>query len=91
MVLSKSKSQLVITIDRVVNEDLERISAKLGISKSKLARNLLYAGLDDAKIMERLGIVRAIGIFGGFSKKVDEKGFWANETGRLLDDGLKEK
>ena len=53
MALAKGKKQLVITIDEVVFNDLQRMSDALRMSKSRLARNLLYAGLDDAKVMEK--------------------------------------
>ena len=88
MALAKGKKQLVITIDEIVYKDLERISKTLKLSKSRLARNLLYAGLDDAKILDKVGLLKAIGLYNGFSKRVKEKGFWANETGIILNEKI---
>jgi hypothetical protein len=59
------------------------------LSKSRLARNLLYAGLDDAQILDKLGLLKAIGLYNGFSQRVKEKGFWANETGIILNEKIK--
>jgi hypothetical protein len=84
MALKQGKRQLVLTIDEPIYQDIVRISDKLGISKSRLAKNLLYAGLDDAKVMDKLGLVKAIGIFRGFSNSVNEKDFWSKEAGILL-------
>ena len=89
MALAKGKKQLVITIDEIVYKDLERISKTLKLSKSRLARNLLYAGLDDAKILDKLGLLKAIGLYNGFSQRVTEQGFWSSETGILLNGKIK--
>ncbi len=89
MALAKGKKQLVITIDEVVYDDLENISKTLNLSKSRLARNLLYAGLDDAKILDTLGLLKAIGLYNGFSQRVKEKGFWSSETGIILNGKIK--
>lgn len=82
--MKKGKRQLAVVIDEVVFQDIERISLKLRISKSRVARNLLYAGLDEVRVLK--SFVQATPIFRGFSKLVKEKDFWSTEAGFLLND-----
>jgi len=46
-------------VDQETKEHLERISKKIGVTKSRLAGNLLQIGLDDARTMENLGVLQA--------------------------------
>ncbi len=40
-------------------ESLDRLAAKVGVSRSKMAGNLLKMGLDDAKTLDAWGIIPA--------------------------------
>lgn len=44
-------------IDRGTADRFDRIAKKLNISKSRLGRNLLMSGLDDAEVLDSMGLL----------------------------------
>lgn len=60
MALPKDKVSISVVIDREVKEELDRIAEMFDISVSKLARNMMYVGLDNFKILRRLGFVHIV-------------------------------
>ncbi len=44
-------------VDMETAKRIDRIAKKVGISKSSLARNLVMVGLEDAEILDKLGIL----------------------------------
>lgn len=43
-------------------QEIDRIAGKLGIDRSKFVRSLVLTSLDDVRILELLGIVKAVGM-----------------------------
>lgn len=56
------KGRITINLEQKDIKDIERIAKKLRISKAQFSRNICLMGLDDARGMERLGIIGAIGL-----------------------------
>ena len=54
---------------------IEKVANKLGIPKARLIRNLTLAGLEDAELLEKLGLFEAIKII----EKIKEKALKSNE------------
>ena len=51
---------LGIRITPTENEELEAFAAKLKITKSDLARNLIAVGLDDLKLAQAFGLISIV-------------------------------
>lgn len=56
MVVSKDIERITISIDKEVKEKLDQYAELYGISTSKLARNLVYVGLDQANFLHKVGV-----------------------------------
>ena len=50
-----------VSIEQKDWEDVERIAKKAGVPLGRFKRNLLLLGLDDARGMERVGIIGIVG------------------------------
>ena len=72
-------------------EEFERLSNKLGISRSLLIRNLSLIGLDDVKGMERLGILKLCLVTQDMYRKIRNKIIREGEDAISLDDFKDEK
>lgn len=60
MAVSKDVERITISVDKKVKEQLDRYSKLYGISTSKLARNMLYIGLDEFNFLKKLGFVHIV-------------------------------
>lgn len=58
--LPDDKVTISVVIDREVKDQLEHLSKEFDLSVSKLARNLIYTGLDDMKVLKKTGLVRLV-------------------------------
>jgi len=83
--------KIPVSIERKDWEDIKRIAKKADVPLGKFKRNLLLMGLDDARGMERVGI---IGIVGFTRKSIDtikktfsEKTLTLFETGAEVETG----
>lgn len=56
MVKGEGKPVVIWVGDETVSE-LDRLATKLHMSRSRLARNLMECGLEDAKVMDLLGLL----------------------------------
>ena len=61
---SKNKSLTEEEMERI-----EKIAKKIGITKSRLARNLVIASLEDIEILEKLGFIEIVKLL----KKIKDK------------------
>lgn len=57
----KKKPQIAISLEKSDLVKVDKIASKLGISRSALIRNLVKMGLDDAVVMNNVGVVDIMG------------------------------
>ena len=67
-------------------EELERFSKTVHRPVATLARNFLYAGIEDARVLNRLGLMKVIGFVRGYSKNVNDGNYWS----RIIGDDIEE-
>ena len=67
------KPVIAYTLNPGVIEEIERLSERLGMSKSQLVNNILEMGLADARVIERLGIIDLANIMRNFQDAVHRK------------------
>ncbi len=70
MALPPGKVVLSVVIDQEVKEALEDIAKEMEMSVSKVAKNLLYIGLDEAKVYRKLGVLKAAKAVRTFKKNI---------------------
>lgn len=58
MRVHKKGKAITLWLDEETAKGLDRIAARAGLSRSRLAENLLIVGLDEAKTMERIGVLQ---------------------------------
>lgn len=58
--LPDDKVTMSVVIDREVKEIIEKAAKELDMSTSQFARNLIYTGLDDYKLLKKIGVVRGV-------------------------------
>jgi hypothetical protein len=85
MAIPKGKHQISISIDKEVYEDLVRIAQKLDMPVSKVARNVLYCGMDDTKLFEKIGLVKSIKLYHDFKTYINKKSFWLGHGAKVID------
>ena len=56
----KRDKEIKISLTQEEMERIEKIAQKIGITKSRLARNLVLAGLEDAELLNKLGLFEAV-------------------------------
>ena len=64
---------LSVIIDKEVKELLDKYAKELDLSTSRFARNLIYVGLDDFKLLKKVGIIRTILAFKALLGTIKEK------------------
>lgn len=65
MAVSKDTERITISVNKEVKEYLQKYSDDYGIPVSVLARNILYVGLDQFNILDKIGIAH---LFVGLEK-----------------------
>ena len=56
----KRNKEIKISLTEEEMKRIEKIAKKIGITKSRLARNLVLASLEDAELLNKLGLFDAI-------------------------------
>lgn len=84
MAIPEGKHQISMVIDKEVYDDLVRIGKKLDMPVSKVARNVLYSGMDNVKLFEGIGLMKAIKLYRRFNKFINEESFWVGQGGKTL-------
>jgi hypothetical protein len=56
--LPDNQVTISVIIDKEVKELLDKYSKEIDLSTSRFARNLIYIGLDDFKLLKKIGIIR---------------------------------
>jgi hypothetical protein len=77
--LDEERIQITVKIKKSMHDDLEKMAQKLGISKTQLVVNLIDTGLDDVRILDKLGINDLVMIGGRIARKMKEK-FYLGEA-----------
>jgi len=57
----KAKEQITIQIDADALKIVDRIRNKIGLSRSEMCSNLVIMGLDDARLLDGIGLVSIAG------------------------------
>ena len=70
MPLPAGKVVLSVVVDKEVKEAIEKIAEELQMSVSLAAKNVLYVGLDNVKIFQRLGGIKLTKAVRTFKKNV---------------------
>jgi metal-responsive CopG/Arc/MetJ family transcriptional regulator len=55
--VKKPKEQITVQIDSDALKIVDRIRNKVGLSRSEFCSNLVIMGLDDAKLLDGIGLV----------------------------------
>jgi len=71
----KRKYEIRVRLTKEEMKRIEKVANKLGIPKARLTRNLTLAGLEDAELLEKLGLFEVIKII----EKIKEKALKSNE------------
>ena len=75
MPLPKDKAIISVVVDKDVKELLDKYAAELDISVSRFARNLIYIGLDDFKLLKKTGLLKIVlsfkNIFSDLKKRME--------------------
>lgn len=58
--LPDDKVTISVILEKKAVEEIDKIANKLGLSRSKMVRNLTYMGLDDARLLNKLHIYDAV-------------------------------
>ena len=56
--LPDDKVQISVVVDKEAAEKIQKLADMFGIPKSRMAKNLMYMGLDDAQLLSSLGITQ---------------------------------
>ena len=67
--------EIKVSLTQEEMERIEKIAKKLGITKSHLARNLILASLEDAELLNKLGLFDAVKMI----EKIREKALGTKE------------
>jgi DNA-binding MarR family transcriptional regulator len=67
MAVSPDKTRIYVTVTKKQKKEIERMSKKLDLPPATFATNLLTAGLDDARILDRLGFLKGAQVVSNFA------------------------
>lgn len=59
---AKKLTQITINLSKDEIKAIDRISLKVGISRSSLVRNLVRSSLEDLGVLESVGVVDIVGL-----------------------------
>ena len=65
----RRNKEIKISLTEEEMERIEKIAKKIGITKSRLARNLVITSLEDIEILEKLGFIEIVKLL----KKIKDK------------------
>ena len=70
--LPDDKVSVSVILDKKAVEKIDKLAKLLGLSRSKMVRNLAYVGLDEAKVLKSLGLFHAVVMVRTFREYVRE-------------------
>jgi metal-responsive CopG/Arc/MetJ family transcriptional regulator len=75
--VKKPKEQITVQIDSDALKIVDRIRNKVGLSRSELCSNLVIMGLDDAKLLDGIGLVSSAvyirSLLEGYKKSITKR------------------
>jgi metal-responsive CopG/Arc/MetJ family transcriptional regulator len=66
------KQQVTIMLEPSVVEEIDRIAAEYGLTRSSFIANLTKMGLDEAKMLEKVGVLKFVQIADNVKLKFKE-------------------
>lgn len=57
--MKSKKINFTVQLEPEMVEEIDNLAEKIGISRGQLMRNCLISGFDDAKVLDKLGLVQA--------------------------------
>lgn len=61
--VKEAKHQFTIMLKPSVVKEIDRISERVGLTRSQLMANYIEFGMEETKGMERVGIIKAVSVF----------------------------
>ena len=77
-----SYEQISVQIDKNLLKKIDAMARKLNLSRNQLVRNLIDSGFDDAVMLDRIGLLKAV----QFGQKIISKLKKGVATGRITFD-----
>ena len=59
--VKEPKQQYTVMLKPSVVKEIDKLAEKADLSRSQLMGNLIEMGLDDAKILDKMGLLKAVG------------------------------
>jgi metal-responsive CopG/Arc/MetJ family transcriptional regulator len=69
----EAKKQYTVMLKPSIVREMDRLADKLDLSRSQLIANLVESGLDDAKILERIGAFKMVMVGGKVARGLKHK------------------
>lgn len=68
--ISEPKKQYTVMLKPSVVKEIDSIATKLDLSRSQFMSNLIDMGLDDAKVLDKLGVFKLVMVGGKLANKL---------------------
>ncbi len=82
--MKEATKQYTVMLQPSVIEEMDRYAEKYGLTRSQLMRNLIVSGIDDIKLLNRLGIMQTVNL----GKTLMEKTI---QSGKVKEDGYQQR
>lgn len=86
--LPEDKVRLTVVLDRKAADKIADLAKLIGISKSQMAKNFIYIGLDHARVFRGLGLLQAGITLRNMYELIEEKVF---EKGRFVENNYEDE
>ena len=63
-------TNITLVLPEPIIKDLTRLAGKAGLTRSQLMRNIMVAGVDELKIMEKVGLLHGAVYFRDLGKMI---------------------
>ena len=71
---------VVIRLPVKVDEEIGHAAARLGMKKAQLYRNLMFTALEDYRVMDRFGLLKAVSYIAGAKGRLRDRFEEAGES-----------
>lgn len=68
--INEPKKQYTVMLKPSVVKEIDSIATKLDLSRSQFMSNLIDMGLDDAKVLDKLGVFKLVMVGGKLANKL---------------------
>ncbi|MBN2254624.1 MAG: ribbon-helix-helix protein, CopG family [Deltaproteobacteria bacterium] len=66
----EAKKQYTVMLEPSTVEEIDKLAEKIGITRSQLMRNLIITGIEDTKMLDKLGIIGTVKIARDLYEKI---------------------